>query len=73
MAVFKEIGDFCETHRNDEAMAPYTKAIKKGLNDAQASTMWFMQNAMAKPDNAAPALPTTCISSGSSCSATCGA
>lgn len=52
MAMFKEIGDFCEENRADEAMVPYTKALKKGLNDLQASTMWFMQNAMAKPDNA---------------------
>ena len=52
MAMFKEIGDFCEENRADEEMAPFTKALKKGLNDLQASTMWFMQNAMAKPDNA---------------------
>jgi acyl-CoA dehydrogenase len=52
MAVFKEIGDFCEENRGDERLAPFTKAIKKGLNDLQASTMWFMSNAMAKPDNA---------------------
>jgi len=52
MAVFKEIGDFCEENRNDERLAPFTKAIKKGLNDLQAATMWFMSNAMAKPDNA---------------------
>lgn len=52
MAMFKEIGDFCEENRADEAMAPFTKALKKGLNDLQAATMWFMQNAMAKPDNA---------------------
>jgi alkylation response protein AidB-like acyl-CoA dehydrogenase len=52
MAMFKEIGDFCEENRADEAMVPFTKALKKGLNDLQASTMWFMQNAMAKPDNA---------------------
>ncbi|GGF95441.1 acyl-CoA dehydrogenase [Rhizobium wenxiniae] len=52
MAMFKEIGDFCEENRSDEAMAPFTKGLKKGLNDLQASTMWFMQNAMAKPDNA---------------------
>jgi Acyl-CoA dehydrogenases len=52
MAMFKEIGDFCEENRADEAMSFYTKHLKKGLNDLQASTMWFMQNAMAKPDNA---------------------
>ena len=52
MALFKEIGDFCEENRNDEKLAFFTKHLKKGLNDAQAATMWFMQNAMAKPDNA---------------------
>jgi len=52
MALFKEIGDFCEEHRNDGEMAFFTKHLKKGLNDVQAATMWFMQNAMAKPDNA---------------------
>ena len=52
MALFKEIGDFCEENRGDESLAFYTKHLKKGLNDVQAATMWFMQNAMAKPDNA---------------------
>jgi len=52
MALFKEIGDFCEENRNDEKLAYFTKHLKKGLNDLQAATMWFMQNAMAKPDNA---------------------
>ncbi|MGD9477797.1 acyl-CoA dehydrogenase C-terminal domain-containing protein [Shinella sp. G-2] len=52
MALFKEIGDFCEENRNDEKLASFTKALKKGLNDLQAGTMWFMQNAMARPDNA---------------------
>src|SRR5690606_8262275 len=51
-AFFKEVGDFCEENRADEKMAPLTKALKKGLNDLQAATMWLMQNAMAKPDNA---------------------
>ena len=51
-ALFKEIGDFCEENRSDEKLVTYTKGLKKGLNDLQASTMWFMSNAMAKPDNA---------------------
>ena len=54
-AFFKEVGDFCEENRADEKMAPFTKALKKGLNDLQAATMWLMQNAMAKPDNAGAA------------------
>jgi 3-(methylsulfanyl)propanoyl-CoA dehydrogenase len=54
-AFFKEVGEFCETNRSDEMLAPFTKALKKGLNDLQAATMWLMQNAMAKPDNAGAA------------------
>ncbi|MET0576120.1 MAG: acyl-CoA dehydrogenase C-terminal domain-containing protein [Mesorhizobium sp.] len=54
-AFFKEVGEFCEENRSDEKMAPYTKALKKGLNDLQAATMWLMQNAMQKPDNAGAA------------------
>ncbi|ANK90111.1 MULTISPECIES: acyl-CoA dehydrogenase C-terminal domain-containing protein [Rhizobium] len=52
MALFKEIGDFCEENRSDEKLSFFTKHLKKGLNDVQGATMWFMQNAMAKPDNA---------------------
>ncbi|HWK14444.1 MAG TPA: acyl-CoA dehydrogenase C-terminal domain-containing protein [Rhizobiaceae bacterium] len=54
-AFFKDVGDFCEQNRADEKMAPYTKGLKKGLNDLQAATMWLMQNAMQKPDNAGAA------------------
>ena len=32
-----------------------TKHLKKGLNDLQSATMWLVQNAMAKPDNAGAA------------------
>ena len=52
MAFFKEVGDFCEENRDNEQLNPFTKALKKGLNDLQASTMWFMQNAVKAPDNA---------------------
>ncbi|PYE31251.1 hypothetical protein C8J35_10346 [Rhizobium sp. PP-F2F-G38] len=52
MALFKEIGDFCDENRGDEQMTAYTKALKKSLNDLQSASMWFMSNAMAKPDNA---------------------
>jgi alkylation response protein AidB-like acyl-CoA dehydrogenase len=54
-AFFAEVGAFCGENRSDEAMAPYTKALKKGLNDLQAATMWLLQNAMQKPDNAGAA------------------
>ncbi|MBF2717228.1 acyl-CoA dehydrogenase C-terminal domain-containing protein [Agrobacterium vitis] len=52
MALFNEIGAFCEENRENEKLSFFTKQLKKGLNDAQGATMWFMQNAMAKPDNA---------------------
>ncbi|WP_223476432.1 acyl-CoA dehydrogenase C-terminal domain-containing protein [Oricola indica] len=51
-AFFKEVGEFCEENRGDETLSFFTKHLKKGLNDLQAATMWFVQNAMAKPDNA---------------------
>ncbi len=54
-AFFKEVGAFCEEHRSDEQMAPVTKGLKKGLNDLQVATMWLLQNAMQKPDNAGAA------------------
>ncbi|WP_269931056.1 acyl-CoA dehydrogenase [Aminobacter sp. HY435] len=54
-AFFKEVGEFCEANRGDENMAPYTKALKKGLNDLQAATMWLVQNGMANPDDAGAA------------------
>ena len=54
-AFFKEVGEFCEENRAEEKMAPFTKQLKKGLSDLQAATMWLMQNAVAKPDNAGAA------------------
>ena len=36
-------------------MAPTTKALKKGLNDLQAATLWLLENGMQKPDNAGAA------------------
>ena len=54
-AFFKEVGEFCEANRADVRMAPFTKVLKKGLNDLQSATLWLMQNAIAKPDNAGAA------------------
>ncbi|MTI00235.1 acyl-CoA dehydrogenase C-terminal domain-containing protein [Roseibium sp. RKSG952] len=52
MAFFKEVGDFLKDNKENEGLAPFTGPLKKGLDDLQQATMWFMQNAMAKPDNA---------------------
>lgn len=52
MAFFGEVEGFIKEQAGNEAMAVYTAPLKKGLGDLQAATMWFMQNAMANPDNA---------------------
>jgi alkylation response protein AidB-like acyl-CoA dehydrogenase len=52
MAFFKEVEDFIKDNSGEEALKPYLEPLKKGLGDLQNATMWFMNNAMAKPDNA---------------------
>jgi acyl-CoA dehydrogenase len=54
-AFFKEVGEFCEENRANDKMTGFTKALKKGLNDLQAATLWLMQNGMKNPDNAGAA------------------
>jgi acyl-CoA dehydrogenase len=51
MAFFAEIGGFIEQN-SDDAMKPFTAPLKSALDQLRQATMWFMQNAMAKPDNA---------------------
>ncbi len=52
MAFFGEVEGFLKANAEDEAMAPYAKPLKTGLETLQQATMWFMNNAMTKPDNA---------------------
>jgi hypothetical protein len=52
MAFFNEVGAFCQEHAADEAMKAYVVPLQQALGHLQQATMWFMQNAMAKPDNA---------------------
>jgi acyl-CoA dehydrogenase len=52
-AFFAEVGDFISGHEGDAALAPFTKPLKKGLDDLQGATVWFMANAMMKPVNGA--------------------
>ncbi|MEM9879721.1 MAG: acyl-CoA dehydrogenase C-terminal domain-containing protein [Pseudomonadota bacterium] len=44
--------NFIAENKADEQMQPFVTGLKKALDDLQASTMWFMQNAMQNPDNA---------------------
>ena len=52
MAFFAEVGAFLKEHGGDDEMKPYVAPLSKALGHLQQATMWFMQNAMAKPDNA---------------------
>ena len=52
-AFFAEVGDFISGHEGEEALAPFVKPLRRGLDDLQGATVWFMANAMMKPDNGA--------------------
>jgi hypothetical protein len=52
MAFMGEVEAFCRENAADDAMKVYVEPLAKGLEQLQGSTMWFMQNAMAKPENA---------------------
>lgn len=51
-AFFAEVQGFVSEHAPDAAMKPYVEPLGKALGHLQQATMWFMQNALAKPDNA---------------------
>jgi acyl-CoA dehydrogenase len=52
MAFFSEVSGFIKEKGADEAMKPYVTPLGVSLGHLQQASMWFMQNAMAKPDNA---------------------
>jgi hypothetical protein len=52
MAFFNEVSAFIKEKSGDAAMKPYVKPLETSLGHLQQASMWFMQNAMAKPDNA---------------------
>ncbi len=52
MAFLNEVGAFIKEMGADEAMKPYVTPLGAALGHLQQASMWFMQNAMAKPDNA---------------------
>jgi len=52
MGFFNEVGAFCQENAADESLKPFVGPLQRSLADLQQSTMWFMNNAMANPDNA---------------------
>ncbi len=52
-AFFADVGDFVAAHADDPVLAPFVTPLKRGLEDLQGATVWFMANAMTKPVNGA--------------------
>ncbi len=50
-----EVQTFLKVNEADAAMTPYLTGLRQGATHLQQGTMWLMQNAMAKPDNAGAA------------------
>ena len=54
-AYFRESGAYLAEQARDPEMQPLAVSAQTALGDLQKATMWLMQNAMAKPDNAGAA------------------
>lgn len=52
MTFLGEVGAYVKDKSADETMKPLVTALGQGAGHLQQASMWFMQNAMAKPDNA---------------------
>jgi len=54
-AFVNEVSTFSKDNAANEAIAPYISPLGASIKDLQQSTMWLMQNGLAKPDNAGAA------------------
>jgi 3-(methylsulfanyl)propanoyl-CoA dehydrogenase len=51
-AFLGEVKSFLKDNEAEASLSPYLKGIAQGLAHLEQATFWFMQNAIAKPDNA---------------------
>ncbi len=51
-AFFGEVSTYIKERGTDAAMTPYTVPLAQALGELQQATMWFVQHAMANPENA---------------------
>jgi acyl-CoA dehydrogenase len=51
-AFFNEVSGFVKENEADAGMKPLVGPLAESLKHMQAATMWFMQNALKRPDNA---------------------
>ncbi|HOV04579.1 MAG TPA: acyl-CoA dehydrogenase C-terminal domain-containing protein, partial [Kaistiaceae bacterium] len=52
MAFFKQVGRFLKENAGNAELAPMLKSLEAGRADLEKAAMWFMQNALTRPDNA---------------------
>jgi acyl-CoA dehydrogenase len=52
MAFFAELKAFVSAIEADADLAPFIAGLRQATGQLEQATMWFMQNAMTKPDNA---------------------
>ncbi|MET0314013.1 MAG: acyl-CoA dehydrogenase C-terminal domain-containing protein [Hansschlegelia sp.] len=52
MAFFREVDGFLADNAGEDGLKVFLGPLKQAREDLQKATMWFMANAMAKPDNA---------------------
>src|SRR5580692_7220924 len=52
MAFFNEVQGYVKEHAGEAAAKPLLEPLGKALGHLQEATMWFMQNAIGKPDHA---------------------
>ena len=52
MTFFNEVQTYLKERANNDALNVYVKPLGQSLAHLQEASMWFVQNAMAKPDNA---------------------
>jgi acyl-CoA dehydrogenase len=52
MTFFNEVGTYVREQGGNAAMTPFVTPLGEALGHLQQATMWFMQNALQKPDNA---------------------
>ena len=50
-AYFKLVGEEIAAAKGDAVLGPLAEKLEKALNEQQAATMWFMQNAMTNPNH----------------------
>src|ERR1700744_6245732 len=52
LALFGQLTTWLSENEKDEKLAPYTKGLKRGIENLQGATMWLAQNGLKNPNDA---------------------